>query len=521
MCGIFAKLVDDSHTQQYKHIKSTNTLKHRGPDNTQYNFIKTPGGKTLYLGFNRLKINGLDEISNQPFFIDGIYLICNGEIYNYKDLISKYDFNYRTNSDCEVIIHMYKKFGIDRAVKELDGVFAFVMYDTKNDILYAGRDPVGIRSLYYHFDGKDKYFGSELKSILKDTTYQFPPGSYYNANLAYGFVNYVHLISTDYIKCYNTIFKDINEKLTQAVKKRLLSDRPIACLLSGGLDSTIVTALVKRLHDHPIDTYSIGLKGSVDLKYAKIASDYLQTNHTTVELTEREFLDAIEDTIKQIESWDTTTVRASVGNYLISKYISKNSNNKVVFCGDVSDEIFGSYKGFKNAPSEDKFREENIRMLYNVYKYDVLRSDKSISGAGLEARVPFADIDFVKLVMRIKPEYKMFNDEKMEKFILRCAFKGYLPDSLLWRRKEAFSDGVSSESRSWFEIIKEYVDTLYTDEEFNNRVKNYTYCPPYDKESLYYRELFCKYYPENEDSITKYWRHPFTDQEDPSARLIT
>lgn len=519
MCGIVAKLVKETHVETFELMDSTDKIKHRGPDNTMYNFVKVTDEKTLYLGFTRLSINGLDDGSNQPFFIDDVYLICNGEIYNYKELISEHNFNYHTNSDCEVIIHMYRKLGIHETVKRLDGVFAFVMYDKRHDILYAARDPLGIRSLYFCFDGDHKYFASELKCFSRKSVYQFPPGTFYNSR-AFGFVYYTDILSGGCLTSYETISETIRDTLIKSVKKRLLSDRPIACLLSGGLDSTLVTTLVRELLGKKIDTYAIGLKGSIDLHYAKLAAEYINTNHTTIELTEQEFIGAIEKTIKQIESWDTTTVRASVGNYLVSLYVAEHSDNKVLFCGDVSDELFGSYRGFKNAPDSQAFGSANVDMVQNVYKYDVLRSDKCISGAGLEARVPFADKEFVKLVMQISPEYKMFNDEQIEKFLLRRAFNGYLPDDLLWRRKEAFSDGVSSEARSWFQIIKEFVDTLYTDAEFAEKVKKYTVNPPYDKESLYYRELFCKYYPDNEDSVTGYWKQPFSTNLDPSAWLI-
>jgi len=523
MCGIFAQLVEDSHHETVNHVESVRKIQHRGPDNTMYNFVKTGTDKTLYLGFNRLSINGLDEVSNQPFCIKNNHLICNGEIYNYKELKEKYNFDYVTNSDCEIIIHMYLKFGIKETLKQLDGVFAFVLYDYNKKRLYVARDPLGIRSLYYQLYDKNMYFSSELKAINKKSTYLFPPGHYFqydfNMTLLTEFLKYYEH-DYDKMENYENLSSQINKTLTHSVQKRLLSERPIACLLSGGLDSTLITALVCKLHDKPVETYSIGLEGSVDLKYAKIASEYLNTKHTTIQLTEQDFLEAIDKTIKQIESWDTTTVRASVGNYLVSLYISENSNNKVIFCGDVSDELFGSYKGFKNAPSTSEFEDENKKMVENVHMYDVLRSDKTISGAGLEARVPFADKEFIKLIMSIDPEYKMFNDEKIEKFVLRKAFNGFLPDELLWRRKEAFSDGVSSESRSWFEIIKEYVDTIYTDTDYEEKVKKYTHCPPYDKESLYYREIFYKYYPHNEDSIKSYWKQPFSTNSDPSARLL-
>ena len=255
-------------------------------------------------------------------------------------------------------------------------------------------------------------------------------------------------------------------------------------------------------------------------KYAQIAADYFGTNHTNIELTEEQFLDAIEKTIYQIESWDTTSVRASVGNYLVSLYINDNSEDKVIFCGDVSDEMFASYRGFMSAPNDESLIQSNIEMLKNIRFYDVLRSDKSISGAGLEARVPFGDLDFLQFVMSLPAKYKKFNHEHMEKFYLRKAFDGYLPHELLWRRKEAFSDGVSSLKKSWFEIIREYVDSKVSDEEYEEGIKKYEYNKPYDKESLFYRQIFDKFYKGNERTIPYYWRHPFSTILDPSARLL-
>ena len=518
MCGIFAYL-----GKKYNKEQLTDKLlkhRHRGPDNTQYLYIDN----NLYLGFNRLKINGLDDNSNQPFSDKGIYLICNGEIYNYKELIEKYSLEdvYKTKSDCEIILHLYNKIGLEGTLNELDGVFGFVLYDSKKDDLIIARDPIGIRSLYYSFDEGQIVVSSEMKSLINiHNVFQFPAGSYWTSSED-KFTDYYHydyqinMLENDEDK----ICENIRNLFTEAVKKRLMSDRSVACLLSGGLDSTLTTALVAKHTNKTVNTYSIGLKGSIDLKYAQIAAEYIGTNHTNIELTEEDFLDAIDKTIYQIESWDTTTVRASVGNYLVSLYIRDNSEDIVIYCGDVSDEIFASYRGFMCTNNEEAFFEENIRMITDIRYFDVLRSDKSISGAGLEARVPFADKKFIEYIMSLHPKYKMFSDEKMEKYILRKAFDGYLPDELLWRRKEAFSDGVSSYQRSWFDIIKEHVDKYYTEEEFDEISRKYTHNKPYDKESLYYREIFEKYYPNKSNTIPYYWKHPFTTEQDPSARLL-
>ena len=516
MCGIFSFF---GNQDESKSVSILNKIAHRGPDNTKYMHISD---KKIFLGFTRLSINGLNDGSNQPFNINGIYLICNGEIYNYKKLIEKYKFTYNSDSDCEIIIHMYNKFGIDRTLTELDGVFSFVLYDKHTDTLYAARDPIGIRSLYIYQndDGTEYAFASEMKCLDDySNASQFLPGFYWSSKLL-SFINYYIHVYVPLKLDVKTIISKIRETFINAVEKRLMSDRPIGCLLSGGLDSTITTAIVCQKYKQQVNSYAIGMDGSIDLKYARIAADYLGTNHHEVLLTETDFLDAIDKTICQIESWDTTTVRASVGNYLVSLYIKENTDNKVIFCGDVSDELFASYRGFMNAPDKEQFYEENLRMIQDIYFYDALRSDKTISGAGLEARVPFADKEFINLIMSIPPEMKMFNDEHMEKYILREAFEDYLPSELLWRRKEAFSDGVSSRERSWCDVIKEFVNTKYSDEEFKRKVLEYPHCQPYDKESLYYREIFNKYYKDRDGTIPYYWRHPFSEALDPSARLL-
>ena len=291
-----------------------------------------------------------------------------------------------------------------------------------------------------------------------------------------------------------------------------MSDRSIGCILSGGLDSTLVTAIVSRkVGGQNLNTYTIGLEGGVDLKYAKLASEYLNTKHHEFIVTEKEFLDCIEETIYQVESWDTTTIRSSICNLLVCKKIKEVGSDVVIFCGDVSDEIFASYRGFQNAPDGESFLEENVKMLKNIKYFDVLRSDKSISGAGLEGRVPFGDAKFVDLIMSIPPHLKMFSKDKIEKKILREAFEGYLPHELLYRIKCAFSDSVSKKERSWSQIIKDYIDTKVTNEE----------CSSGDKESYYYRKIFDKYYPGRSHTIPYKWLHPFCpNQTDPSARTL-
>lgn len=576
MCGIFfvQNFFNQDTLKKYNEsileiIKSYQTdfskISHRGPDNSIFlNDRQFSNDYACFWGFHRLAINGQTPESNQPFFIKNCRLICNGEIYNFRSLITEFGLEeeYKSKSDCEIIIHLYKKLGIRDMLRRLDGVFAFVLHDYDISTTYVARDPVGVRSLF--ISGYDyKYsnamiISSELKGIsecFRPNAKQFPPGCYAvysktattafdNTNTDtpfFNFYSYYENVSitydvltgqTDRVYNYPTV-EDTEESICaniatlfeEAVVKRLMSERKVGALLSGGLDSSSVVAIMCRhIPAKDLNTYSIGLKGSTDLIWARKVADYLGTNHHEVCLTEEEFLGAIEETVRQIESYDTTSVRASVPNYLVSKYIGANTDDCVIYCGDMSDEIFGSYRGFMKAQNDEDFKRENERMVRDVCYFDLLRSDKSISGAGLEARVPFADKKFLQYVMGIPPRYKMFNDERIEKYIFRKAFDGLLPDDILWRRKEAFSDGVSGHQRSWFQIIRDHVDTKVTDEEYNTYKNSYLkteHNVPYDKESYYYRTVFERLYPGCEQTIPYFWRHPFCEEKDPSARLLT
>jgi asparagine synthase (glutamine-hydrolysing) len=601
MCGIYfyQTFISPKDLKIYKkrllsELKSHQTyfskITHRGPDNsvfvndtsmmstttsnytTKYTTTDEPMSKLpyhMFWGFHRLAINGQTPESNQPFFIKNCRLICNGEIYNFRALIKEYglEAEYTSKSDCEIIIHLYRKIGMNETLKKLDGVFTLVLHDYENKCTFIARDPVGVRSLFIGSCDKDSYHNgiivaSEMKAISSEyhSIMQFPPGcfaiykdgnspvdlykpgiffkAYYeNLTIDQKFYHSIESSPNSHLSIarsyhYN-IVEDTEENICaniatlfeEAVVKRLMSDRKVGALLSGGLDSSAVVAVMCRhMPAKDLNTYSIGLEGSTDLVWARKVADYLGTNHHEVCLTEKQFLNAIEDTIYQIESYDTTSVRASVPNYLVSKYISANTDDCVIYCGDMSDEIFGSYRGFMKAQSEEDFRAENVRMVCDVCYFDLLRSDKSISGAGLEARVPFADKKFLQYVMSIPARYKRFDDTQIEKYIFRKAFQGLLPDDILWRRKEAFSDGVSGHERSWFQIIREYVDKKVTDEEYNKYKEfieyTHVYNTPYDKESYYYRTIFNELFNETEKTIPYFWRHPFCKEKDPSARLL-
>ena len=503
MCGIFFLL--NNQTIPSDIIKSEFLKgKNRGPE-----FSKLDSSyNNLTLGFHRLAINGLNDEANQPLIIDDVSLICNGEIYNYKQLYKNMKIIPKTDSDCEVIIHLYIKYGIEQTLSMLDGVYAFVLLDNRNNEthnkkVYIARDPFGVRPLYYlkNINTTNLYplygFASELKCLekiynIKNTSNnltieQFKPSTYtiFNniddtiwllekENIPYFIPSFSHswLINDETKNIFiQNMYSRISAYLNAAVEKRCLTtERPIACLLSGGLDSSLIAALVNSFNNsynlpNKLETYSIGLEGSEDLKYARIVADYLDTNHTEIIVTEKEMFDAIPEVIQAIESYDTTTVRASIGNYLLGKYIASHSEAKVIFNGDGSDELFGGYLYMNNCPDDIEFDNETRRLLKDIHLFDVLRSDKSISSNGLEPRTPFLDRSFVNFILSIPPYFRNHKNLKYntsiygsyEKFILRYSFsyqnfKDYtgrqiLPEIILWRKKEAFSDGVSSQGR--------------------------------------------------------------------------
>jgi len=547
MCGIFT-LLNYSEVNYDKFIKCQFMKgKNRGPEFSDLQHISM----NAIFGFHRLAINGLDDISNQPITIDNIHLICNGEIYNYRELYKLMDVSPKTNSDCEVIIHLYKRYGIKQTLKMLDGVFAFALCDNNHTNLesniYIARDPYGIRPLYFLNNTKETVkvigFASELK-MLSDfcnqnpeelTISQFKPGTYSSFNLnKSALATWMNISNESYHEpgfSLNTMDMSwvnvgIQTYLIQSVEKRYLTtERPIACLLSGGLDSSLITALINELHkkntNEPLETYSIGLYGSEDLRNAQIVSKYIGTKHTEIIVTEQEMFDIIPELIYTIESYDTTTIRASIGNYLLGKYISKNSNAKVIFNGDGSDELCGGYLYMNYCADVIEFDKETRRLLADIYNFDVLRSDKCISSNGLEPRTPFLDRSFVNFYLSIPPSIRCHaHNSQVEKFLLRNAFsidnfknsdgKQILPDEILWRRKEAFSDGVSGNSRSLYQILQDFIVPKY-----ESNIK------PIDAEKQYYKSLFYEHYPNSLNIIPYYWMPKYTNTDDPSARTLT
>ena len=545
MCGIFSYITNNTDNDNIllkndKYIYNNfMKIKNRGPDNSQYLCVKN----NIILGFHRLSINDISDLGNQPMKLKEYYLICNGEIFNHKKIIDKYNFNTKSNSDCEVILHLYdyylntekinKKSQIIKSIcNELDGEFAFVLYDSNIETSFIARDPFGVRPLFYgtinniYNDKNNFLFSSELKGIndLVNNAKQFTPGHYMiiSKDMSFFIDKYHEIVIYNTIQ-ENKILENLNSVFRNAVYKRMMSDKEICSLLSGGLDSSLVASILsEKLGPNKLKTFSIGIKGSPDLKYAQLVADHIKSIHYSIELTEKQFLDAIDEVIYAIESYDTTTVRASVGNYLVSKFIRENTDCKVIFNGDYADEVCGGYKYFKNTSDNSLFHDECIRLINNIHYFDCLRSDRSISNNGLEARVPFADKEFVNFYLSIPANLRRSND-KIEKCLLRKAFENdnLLPDSVLWRSKEAFSDGVTDEKRSWHTIIQEYVNNKITDQQFNTLKNKYHINKPVLKESVYYRTIFDKYYKGCDNIIPYYWMPKWCGEiNDPSAREI-
>lgn len=510
MCGIYCYLTKNFNIDIEKLKLNGLKCQHRGPDNTK-NSVYDLNEFKLFFMFHRLAINGLSDIGDQPIIKNDCIVICNGEIYNYKNLIEKYDLDKNVlngHSDCEVIIDMYSKYGIENTIKQLDGVFSFVLYDFSINKLFIGHDPIGVRSLYwFKDDDNDIGIASEMKCLIESSQNikMFPPGTYATFNLEneeFKMTNYYNFIYPIINDDELTIQKNLKLKLFDSVKKRLMSDKPIGCLLSGGFDSSLITALtVKEISN--LNTFSIGLPDSPDIIAAQKVANYLKTNHTSIILNEDEMLKGIEDTIKQIESYDVTTIRASTPMFLLSKYIRDNTEIKVILSGEGADETSGSYLYFHNAPNPEAFREETINLIKENQYFDILRADKTTAGAGLEIRVPFYDKEFVNYYMSLNPKLKMVRNG-YEKFLLRKTFENELPNDIVWRRKDGFSDGVSKKSKPWYETINEY-----TISKFNMNEKEY------------YKYVFDKYYNGYDNAIPHYWMPKWSGNIDnPSNRLI-
>lgn len=596
MCGIFGYIVLKNQKDIHRAIfEAFSQVQMRGPDRSEFNQINE--FVTCYIGFHRLAIMDRSTSGDQPFTLEikdttqhrSLYTMCNGEIYNFHQLVEENNLNdfIKSRSDCECIQYMYARYGFTETLKQLRGEFAISILEidhmNQSIALYLGRDQTAVRPLFLGIDENGIAFGSTLKSIVDivqpDKIKQVTRGESIRITVSNSDIkmnmesNIYHVldqkgidprfISNDDDRCLSVppiVFDSIYNGLVDAVECRLESDRPLGCLLSGGLDSSLVVSIAAKYlrscggqetcgqaargRTKRLRTFSIGIPGSTDKEYAKMVSEHCDTDHTHCEFTEQEFLDAIPEVIRAIESFDITTVRASVGQFLISRWIKQNTDIRVLLIGDGSDELCSGYMYFHNAPTALDSHLENIRLLEGIQYFDVLRADRCIAYNGLEARVPFLDHKFVDLYLSIPPQYRvplkedsinsLSGGRRIEKWLLRKSFdrRRYsddrkcdvpiLPDEVLWRKKEAFSDGVSSNKRSWYQIIQEDVDSVYTDDELKLYQPPGMHLKPITKESLHYRYIFNKeFHPFAATVIPGYWMPRWSGNvNDPSARIL-
>lgn len=518
MCSIMGYCSGEADREVFR--KGFERTLSRGPDDSR--IVDT--GKGL-LGFHRLSIMGLTPAGMQPFSLDGSFAVCNGEIYGFerwkRELSGRYAF--QSDSDCEVLLPLYKEYGTDM-FRMLDAEFVCIIYDGDAQEYIAARDPIGIRPLYYGYDVRGAIlFASEPKNLVGicERIMPFPPGHYYARGK---FVCYRDIAQVDEVceDSMETVCRKIHDKLTAGIEKRLVADAKVGFLLSGGLDSSLVCAVAARKSAEPIRTFAIGMdEDAIDLKYARQVAEYIGSRHTEVIIDREQVISNLEEVVALLGTFDITTVRASIGMYLVCRAIHEQTDIRVVLTGEISDELFG-YKYTDFAPSAEAFQEEAGKRLRELHMYDVLRADRCISVNSLEARVPFGDLDFVSYVMAVDPRLKR-NSYGKGKYLLRRAFQegGYLPDEILWREKAAFSDAVG---HSMVDHLKEYAQGLYTEAEFQERRMRYGHARPFTKESLLYREIFEKYYPGQGEMIADFWMPnrdwEGCDVEDPSARVL-
>lgn len=519
MCSIMTYVGKDISAETLEgYLKRTHR---RGPDDLRVR--ETEFG---VMGFARLAIMGLTEEGMQPFERDGNLLVCNGEIYGFRVLkkeLEEKGYQFKSGSDCEILLPLYQEYGLEMFA-HLDAEFACILYDAQKKQVIAARDPIGIRPLFYGYSKSGSIvFASEAKNLAGwvDEIHAFPPGHYY---IDGKFVQYEDIAA---VRGYchdnlDTITKNIRTKLVAGVEKRLDADAPLGFLLSGGLDSSLVCAIAAKILKKPIRTFAIGMDiDAIDLKYAKQVADYIGADHTEVIISKEDVLESLETVIDVLGTYDITTIRASIGMYLVCKAIHEQTDLKVLLTGEISDELFG-YKYTDFAPNAAEFQKEAQKRLRELYCYDVLRADRCLAANSLEARVPFGDLDFVRYVMAIDPSKKM-NVYGKGKYLLRKAFEegDWLPENILWREKAAFSDAVG---HSMVDDLKQYAEEYYTDEEFKEKCKQYQDPEPFTKESLLYREIFEKHYKGQSHMIPDYWmpnkEWEGCDVDDPSARVL-
>lgn len=546
MCGIVSifNIQEQTPELRQKALRMSQKIRHRGPD---WSGIYTGGSAILC--HERLSIVD-PESGKQPLFSSDKkqVLAVNGEIYNHQDIRRRYagKYQFQTGSDCEVILALYRDKGID-FLEDLSGIFAFALYDAERDEFLIARDPIGVIPLYIGYDDDGKvYVASELKALEGqcDRYEPFFPGHYYWSREP-GMKRYYKRdwFSYDAVKDNAASVTDIHDALEAAVKRQLMSDVPYGVLLSGGLDSSVISAIAEKFSERRIEdddkerawwprlhSFAVGLKGAPDLAKAKLVADYIGTVHHEINYTIQEGLDAIRDVIYFIETYDVTTVRASTPMYLLARVI-KSMGIKMVLSGEGADEIFGGYLYFHKAPSPKAFHEETVRKLSKLYMYDCLRANKSLSAWGVEGRVPFLDKEFLDVAMRTNPEAKMCPGKTIEKRIVREAFANMLPDEVAWRQKEQFSDGVGY---SWIDTLKKITSDQVSDEQMAHAAERFPINPPRNKEEYYYRSIFAEHFPS--DSAARSvpsvpsvacstaealaWDEAFKNMNDPSGRAV-
>jgi|694.fasta_scaffold75725_2 asparagine synthase (glutamine-hydrolysing) len=554
MCGIWTlvNLMKNETMDIDKLFGDFWNLKHRGPDNSYFQTYKN-----VIVGFHRLSIVNKSFNSNQPFMLrdrdNTIVCICNGEIYNYHELIDEFNLEYSVCSDCIVIPELYRKYSdnldsfFNLFENKIKGEFAFILmvFNKYNNLtkIIIGRDQIGIRPLYHHPINNNSsvmIFTSEIKGAnsLDIDIEEFPPGylHYYELD-EFEKIKYIEYnFRTVYdVQPINNVtdthlLSQIKYALINSVKRRLSADRPLAFLLSGGIDSSLVASIAAKILGYPIRTFCCGMNEGTDLIYARKVAKHIGSEHTEVFFTPEEGLEAIKNVIWTTETWDTTTIRASVGQYLVAKHIGNNTDAKVVLVGEGPDEVCSSYLFNWYAPSGTELHEAAIQYVENIHYFDGRRSDRCIARWGLEARVPLLDPEFIKAYWNIPSEYRMPKYKGIEKWWLRQSFvnTNILPNDVLWRKKEAFSDGVSSKEKSWYEIIQEHIETLVTDEQMSIAALKFPYNTPVTKEAYYYRSVFCDLFGFNRQTVLPCYWQPKWDSDgkeiseyiDPSARVL-
>ncbi|WP_104399180.1 asparagine synthase B [Vibrio penaeicida] len=507
MCSVFGILdiKSDAAALRPVALEMSKKLRHRGPD-----WSGIYSSERAILAHERLAIVGLNSGAQPLYSQDKKHILAvNGEIYNHKELRARYEdkFDFQTDSDCEVILALYQELGAD-LLEELNGIFAFVLYDEEKDTYLIGRDHIGIIPLYQGYDEHGNYYvASEMKALVPvcKTISEFPPGCYYGSGDAEP-QRYYTRDWNEYaaVQGNSTSKEELTQALEDAVKRQLMTDVPYGVLLSGGLDSSITSAVAKRFAAMRIEddekseawwpqlhSFAVGLEGAPDLKAAREVADKIGTVHHEMTYTVQEGLDAIRDVIYHIETYDVTTIRASTPMFLMGRKI-KAMGIKMVLSGEGADEIFGGYLYFHKAPNAKEFHEETVRKLLALNMFDCARANKSLAAWGVEGRVPFLDKEFIDVAMRLNPEDKMCGNGKMEKHILRECFEHYLPDSIAWRQKEQFSDGVGY---GWIDSLKEVAEAKVTDQQMETAAYRFPYNTPATKEGYVYREIFEELFP--------------------------